>query len=43
MAEQRGREPFWFDIWFCLVLSNVFFVVVYYLWGLFDISQIPAR
>ncbi len=43
MAQQREREPFWYNIWFWLVFSNLFFIAVYYIWGLIDIGQIPTR
>jgi hypothetical protein len=31
------------SIWFWLVASNVFFFLVYLVWGVWDVLRIPAR
>ncbi|MDQ7800040.1 MAG: hypothetical protein QN188_03555 [Armatimonadota bacterium] len=31
------------NIWFWLVASNVFFFVVYLVWGAWDVLRVPSR
>ena len=31
------------SLWFWLVASNVFFFLVYLIWGAWDVLRIPAR
>jgi hypothetical protein len=46
-GDMQQPRPFWqwlFDnVWLWLLLSNLIFFIAYVVWGVLDVTRVPAR